>query len=303
MISDLLDRGSFLTNCDDPNYDIYKIDQLQNQTISNPEVPVLISTGIPDFDSDHVLSIFEDKYSIAIELTRKFGLVIAGGSISRSLKDGSIGNGDIDMFIVGPCSETRMYRILEFIRENGIDEIDVSDITLTWTQRDYKIQIILKEYLNISHIIHGFDIGAACVACDGYSFYMTGLGKFAFEKGTNILSMLVRSSSYEARLLKYFNSGFSIAFPYLDINEVKPLMNMPHMGFRIESQDGNLLRGTAYTSETMKKKRFKKTYKLNSLEGILLNCPLVAPNKVNYGQFETIDITEKEWYGPYFAGS
>ncbi len=305
MIYDLIHREDFLEHLEDPEFDMHRIDHLMSAPLLDPEVPVLIAADrIPDFDSTHILQILEEKYSMAITLARKFGLIIAGGSISRILKEGGVENGDIDLFIVGSNAESRVLDILEFLREYGILEVCVGENTITWTQQDYQVQLILKEYKSISHVLHGFDLGASCVACDGHSFHMTGLGKFAFEKGVNILSMSVRSITYEARILKYFKTGFSVALPYLDISKVSPRMRLPHMEIHVDYCEGNALYGTAHTAAVVKAKRPKRLYDLSaSMRETKFKCPPIIPLTINYGQFEPIHMSEKEWYGSYFSGS
>ena len=85
---------------------------------------------------------------------------------------------------------------------------------------DEKIQIIFRIYLNISEILHGFDIGASAVGFDGTNVYFTSLSRFSYENQCNILDLTRRSTSYEYRLKKYFDQGFSIVLPDLDVSKL-----------------------------------------------------------------------------------
>lgn len=88
------------------------------------------------------------------------------------------------------------------------------------TRGDQKYQIILRIYGSISEILHGFDLGSSSIGFDGEKVYFTELGKFAYKYGCNILDPSKRSTSYEHRLKKYFERGFDIVLPDLDISKL-----------------------------------------------------------------------------------
>jgi hypothetical protein len=84
-----------------------------------------------------------------------------------------------------------------------------------------EIQIILRLYKSISEILHGFDMGSVAVGYNGSDIYFTSLGKFSYEYLANIVDPTRRSTTYEKRLIKYYNRGFQIILPYLDISKLK----------------------------------------------------------------------------------
>lgn len=80
-----------------------------------------------------------------------------------------------------------------------------------------KYQVILRLYKTKSEVLHGFDIGSSAVGFDGEKVYFTTLSKFAYEYSCNIVDTTRRSTTYERRLVKYFDRGFSIVLPNFNI--------------------------------------------------------------------------------------
>ncbi|MDE2097421.1 MAG: hypothetical protein KGL39_09270 [Patescibacteria group bacterium] len=76
-----------------------------------------------------------------------------------------------------------------------------------------KIQIILRLYKSVEHVLLGFDVDCCCVAYDGKRVLATARGLRALETKTNIVNPSRQSTSYESRLLKYARRGFAIAVP------------------------------------------------------------------------------------------
>ena len=83
-----------------------------------------------------------------------------------------------------------------------------------------KIQIIFRLYRSISEILHGFDLGSSAIGYDGKQVYFTSLSRFSYEYLSNIVDTTRRSTTYEHRLEKYYQRGFQIILPYLDIKKL-----------------------------------------------------------------------------------
>ena len=120
--------------------------------------------------------------------------------------------------------------------------------TITLFVNDIKVQIILRLYNTMSEILHGFDIGSSAVGFDGSNVQFTSLSKFSFENMVNVLDTTRRSTTYENRLIKYFQSGFSIVLPNLDISKLKTMYHkyglsevceLPYMVFSYTNVYGN----------------------------------------------------------------
>ena len=115
----------------------------------------------------------------------------------------------------------RYYRNANGIKITGdttikyYDENNVMKIEKIFSQ---PIQIIFRSYSSPSEIIYGFDIGSSAVYYNGKECMCSELGAFALTYGMNIVDMSRRSTTYEKRLQKYYNRGFGIVFPDIDIN-------------------------------------------------------------------------------------
>lgn len=123
--------------------------------------------------------------------------------------------------------------------------------TITLFINNIKVQIILRLYSTISEILHGFDLGSSAVGFDGKNVYFTSLSKFSFENMVNIIDTTRRSTTYENRIIKYFESGFSIIIPNLNIHNLKldyhkyqlnEVCELPYMTFSYSSINGNLIK-------------------------------------------------------------
>lgn len=111
-----------------------------------------------------------------------------------------------------------------------------------------KFQIILRLYKSKSEILHGFDIGSSAVGWDGKKLYFTTLSKFSHEYSCNIIDTTRRSTTYERRLMKYFERGFDIIAPNLDIKQlskkklkygISEVADLPFFAFAYSGLMGN----------------------------------------------------------------
>jgi len=188
---------------------------------------------------------FNTKYPIMEAMGPIDNVVIAGGAAAMPFYEKGVTANDVDIFIHGidpmnskalwtKCDEvlSRLTQaIYDVARKNktgcvvsqtmipGLITINVSErsrqsIAMAET---LKIQVILRAYSSISAILHAFDIPSACVAFDGRVTHLTTLGAFAHAFRANIVEPSYRSTTYESRLLKYFDRGFALVLPRLKI--------------------------------------------------------------------------------------
>jgi len=122
--------------------------------------------------------------------------------------------------------------------------------TITLHIDKLKIQFILRLYNTMSEILHGFDLGSSAVGFDGKNVYFTSLSKFCYENMVNIYDGTRRSTTYEARLQKYFIQGFKIVLPNLDISKLKTtyfkykipeVCELPYLPFVYDNIDKNMI--------------------------------------------------------------
>lgn len=83
------------------------------------------------------------------------------------------------------------------------------------TSQNIIIKIILKNYRSISEILHSFDLPSQAIAYDGITTYLTKLSAWSLVTKLNIIMPSYIEDIYETALIKYFNRGYGIVFPYL----------------------------------------------------------------------------------------
>ncbi len=202
---------------------------------------------------------FDDKYPFIKDINMK-NLLIAGGAVSGIVRNKHNRESDIDFFVYGLTKKKATERVKEWLldilipktkKKYNKDDDDDSDsdsdsdnnykkhknkkssigeykiirnknsIAIFLEDKMVKIQLIFRLYKTISEILHGFDLGSSAVGYDGTDVYFTSLGKFCHEYSCNIIDTSRRSTTYEYRLNKYFDRGFNIVLPKLDITKLR----------------------------------------------------------------------------------
>jgi len=176
-------------------------------------------------------------------------LLLAGGFVGNVLRREKWSS-DLDMFVWGLTPAAASARVAEFIADLFAAQQALADkaareekkqssqrkaksatfsvravrtphtLSLILDNRT-KIQIVFRLYRTKSEILHGFDLGSSAVGYDGTTVWFTSLGKFAYECGCNIVDPSRRSTTYEKRLNKYFQRGFEVVLPDLDLTTVR----------------------------------------------------------------------------------
>lgn len=280
--------------------DLYELGCLPRQAL--PEsvqcYRVLSRAKLPAFDAAKVTERIRAGYPIVDDLVAMFPLVLAGGLISAIVTDTDISN-DIDMFIVAPQGDPSkmLDQCIKFIEANhGIHAVHYNGhvISISMVDSPHILQIILRVYTSVSQVLHGFDIGASCVAYTGEKFYFTGLGRFAFEYGHNIIDMSMRSTSYESRLVKYWRRGFGFIMPGFSPNKMSVVLH-GHRPATIEYELGFLL---LKCSET-------RGYDLLCADIIVAICMAVADyksrrrNRFDHDGSAALSFSYRADYGPF----
>lgn len=237
-------------------------------------------------DINHFNVLFRKNYGQYFSHVNFSNILIAGGCVSKTLLQSGWEN-DVDIFLYGLTVEQANAKIEELIgqiyksyqtnkineylakaREEGkdikqinqeelnvllSDEVDIMNVrnknclSLNF-YGSIKIQIIFRLYKSISEILHGFDLGSSAIGYDGQEIYFTSLGKFAYEYLANIVDTTRRSTTYEVRLIKYFNRGFQIILPYFNMQHLRKdylkynlveVCELPYFVFSYDQVNGN----------------------------------------------------------------
>ena len=194
------------------------------------------------------------------------GVVIAGGAAAQPFNGTA---GDIDFFLVGvePGAVWKKVSEIEIaIQEKFLGSLPSGQLSFMkkmahgivtifvriapsgangWTARNCKIQIILRLFTSVSMLLHGFDVGSCAVAFDGAVTHTTLLGAYSLSHRVNIVCPSRRSTSYESRLKKYYDRGYALVLPHLDIGRLVPgeTLSLPFLRVRVDSVHGPLAFG------------------------------------------------------------
>ncbi|PRP85402.1 hypothetical protein PROFUN_06948 [Planoprotostelium fungivorum] len=138
-------------------------------------------------------------------------------------------NSDIDLFIYGLNEEDANKKLVEMY-ESIKDNLPVEAIcfrskyavTIVSRYPFRHIQIVLRLYKSPAEILMGFDVDVCSVGFDGKKVWMTPRAHRALTHRYNTVDMERRSPSYETRLTKYAERGFSVVVPSLDRTRIDP---------------------------------------------------------------------------------
>ena len=143
---------------------------------------------------------------------------------------------DIDLFITTRNADEAFDAIVELcrrIQQRLQDDQSIvfmrtnQSITMLLPKPYPKIQIILRLYSSIEHVLLGFDIDCCCLAYDGKQTLAMPRAIRALETRRNLVDPTRQSLTYEQRLLKYAKRGFDVALQKLttcDILDVARLV-------------------------------------------------------------------------------
>jgi hypothetical protein len=200
------------------------------------------------------------------------GVVIAGGAAAQPFNKVA---GDIDFFFVGVERAALWAKVAELDdaihtsfanssprrKTNFITTMTQGVITIIinrppfhesyhhqdpYPAQTFKLQIILRLFPNVEYLLQGFDLGSCAVAFDGITAYTTLLGAFSLLHRVNIVCPSRRSTSYEARLKKYFERQYALVLPYLDLSLLVPgkTLELPFLQLQVEKVYGLLAVGS-----------------------------------------------------------
>ena len=133
-----------------------------------------------------------------------------------------------------------------------------------YNSNNLQIQIILRNYTSISQIVHGFDISACSVAYDGTYTYFTKMGAWSYLTKLIVVWPEYRSTTYESRLVKYWNKGYGIVFPHM--LEFTPNMELPHLLINIQYYSGNFAYGNIFLAHDNKQSDYSIQDNLQSIQ-------------------------------------
>eukprot|EP01091_Cochliopodium_minus_P014082 TRINITY_DN470_c0_g2_i1.p1 TRINITY_DN470_c0_g2~~TRINITY_DN470_c0_g2_i1.p1 ORF type:complete len:1824 (-),score=771.42 TRINITY_DN470_c0_g2_i1:113-5584(-) len=195
---------------------------------------------------------FERNFNVFSEDQLRFlnwdNVLAAGGSILASLTpvpgehgtnnktkrkyyhDIAYAGSDIDLFLYGLETEEecnkKLIEIFEAVTESNpkttIAFRSKHVVTLISEYPYRHIQIVLRQYKTAAEVLMCFDVDACSVGYNGKSVFMTPRAHRALTHQYNVVDMERRSPSYEMRLAKYAERGFSVVVPSLERDKIDP---------------------------------------------------------------------------------
>lgn len=166
-------------------------------------------------------------------------VVVAGGAAAAPYYDHNVKASDVDFFITAPDATDaaddvepglweaadgiivafrKVLRVLEDfdglalvqILAPGVLTLEAFYRDKNYNMQTMKFQVILRVYASPSAVVHAFDVPSCCTVFDGTTAHSTTLGAFAHRFRVNLVHPAYRSTTYEARLLKYFERRYAL---------------------------------------------------------------------------------------------
>jgi hypothetical protein len=200
----------------------------------NPDNGPIAFSNRATGDADFATRLHEAAPYLATFDLQGNGLILAGGAASSLLMRSrserlGVNNSyhDYDLFLVGHASDAEALAAIAALgdhlhaRWGECMYVYRTQQCITFHYQHFArndiVQVILRRYNTIGEVIHGFDLGSSSVAWDGHRVFLTGLGKLAAEHGVNVLNLVARRGSYERRLARYFERGYDLVLPDLNV--------------------------------------------------------------------------------------
>jgi hypothetical protein len=112
-----------------------------------------------------------------------------------------------------------------FVTVKDLESMDYSnyfeDNDATGIRMNYRVQFILSKYAEPADIFRSFDMYPCMVLFNGEKTLFTKDAQLAYKYMVNIVNEKKYSELFAHRLGKYFNYGFKIAVPELDLDKTK----------------------------------------------------------------------------------
>lgn len=172
-------------------------------------------------------------------------IVVAGGSLVNIITKSTEKLNDVDLFVYGLDREQAKLKIdhvIMSIKQKATDmkydtrvymNSNVINIYVFDNKKILQVQVILRLYETLAHVLVGFDVDCCCIAFNGKNLVTTNRGLNALKYRVNTANLKRRSPSYENRLIKYSFRGFDVVtdFAYKQMYNKMFFMASENYGF------------------------------------------------------------------------
>ena len=231
-----------------PDYDRY-IDEIDHKSIAAQCVTTTDDYYTRKESPNGVQRAIDDLTSLIYnnlpEQARQH-VVVCGGAVFEATRGRAVDyshNQDIDLFLYNLPNERvaaqfvqeLVHTYTQLFEDDTMIIHSCSAITLV-RPGHFKIQIILRLYKSISHIIHGFDITAAALALlPDRTVVGTELALLAFRSTLCIIDPTRRSATFGKRIAKYGKRNLLMVWPHL--NEISTAKVFAFASYRGSQQN------------------------------------------------------------------
>jgi hypothetical protein len=204
---------------------MYGIDDLQSLTPMTdyedvPYVKAFNKRQVTNFDVEQVL---QTKYPIVYDLLKiSADISLCGGSIDSILTGQRVK--DFDIFFHCNTEENAdkiLVECMEYLKPFAKKFRTTQAVETVWL-KDLEIQFIRRVYQTKEQVLIGFDLAPSRLGFNiKDKFFATSCGLIAVKNRWFPVDTNQRSLSFDHRLNKYLNKGYSLLLPGLDPNDSK----------------------------------------------------------------------------------
>lgn len=165
----------------------------------------------------HSLTLYVKLISTFSRYHRNVGPVRVINFMKDFVKNKKIINSDIDLFLTTEDPDV-IFKSIKYIHDRMSSKFGKLHILRTEHAISFyamnvlvpPIQIVLRAYDSLQHVLLGFDIDSCCIGYDGEVICSQRFLR-SIKYGYNLIDLTRLSTTYEIRLMKYFKRGFDIA--------------------------------------------------------------------------------------------
>lgn len=228
------------------NLNVTKMDQLKYVETNFGEKVVLTGSKTRNTICDDDFNMeFSKKTHDLLTYVNWDNVVVAGGSLVNIITQNPEKLNDVDMFVYGldkTSAKKKIDHIVNAVKSKATNmnyetrvymNSNVINVYIFDVKKLLQIQIILRLYESLSHVLVGFDVDCCCVCYNGKHVMTTERGLNALKYRVNVANLKRRSPSYENRLIKYSFRGFDVVtdFEYEKIYNKMFFMAPENYGF------------------------------------------------------------------------
>ena len=210
------------------------------------KIPVITNGreyGLAPMSIEYFRTNFYEKYPVLKNLD--FSNVLIAGGIFSGIKYNYYYT-DVDLFIYG-LDEEGSKRKLREIYENVRNQLQRKRIRVYVSKMSFtmlisyqcKIQIILRRFRSIAHVLNSFDLGSSAIGYDGQNILVSALGKFAWQNSVNVINPRMFSPGYVTRLIKYLKRSFAIVLQDVDNEKITDSVKIANYKILVKKDERN----------------------------------------------------------------